>query len=116
MRVLAFDAATETGWASFAAARSLPVLGTLLLPDGIDYGYRNNLMLIEAERLIGIHHPDVVAYEAPFYRPRDRWHTRRLLAGLTVAIELAAARARLRCVEIEVGDAKLCLAGDRWAD
>lgn len=116
MRVLAFDAATETGWASFASARSRPVLGTLSLPSGTDYGERNLAMFTATEALIIQHRPDIVGYEAPFYRPRDRWHERRLLTGLTVAIELAATKHLVRCIEVLVGDAKACLSGDRRAD
>jgi Holliday junction resolvasome RuvABC endonuclease subunit len=116
MRVLAFDAATETGWASFADARSLPVLGTFVLPAcGTNYGRRNLLMLREVAALVDRFTPQVVAYEAPFFKFRDRWHTRRLLTGLVAMIEVAAERRAARCIEVEVCDAKECLTGERRA-
>lgn len=116
MRVLAFDAATETGWASFANARSCPVLGTFTLPQcGTNYGRRNLIMLRTVAELINTHTPQVVAFEAPFFKFRDKWHTRRLLTGLVAMIEVAAERRACRCVEVEVRDAKECLTGDRHA-
>lgn len=116
MRVLAFDAATDTGWAAFANARSRPVLGTYTVPGGINHGRRNLAMLRAAQDLIVEHQPDVVAFEAPIFLPRDRWHTRRLLTGLINMVELAAELAGLKCFEVTPSDAKACLTGDRAAD
>jgi len=117
VRVLAFDAATTVGWASFASARAAPVLGTFTLQSyGSDYGKLNCKMLGAVRMLIGEHHPELVAFEAPIFMPRDRWHTRRLLVGLVTIIELAAAMASLRCLEVTPREAKQCLAGDPDAD
>src|SRR5262245_53178133 len=117
MRVLAFDAATTVGWASFASARAIPVCGTFSLEGhGVDYGKLNCKMLGAVRMLIADHHPELVAFEAPIFLPRDRWHTRRLLVGLVTIIELAAAMANLRCLEVMPREAKQCLTGDRDAD
>jgi Holliday junction resolvasome RuvABC endonuclease subunit len=116
MRVLAFDAATKTGWASFASARSCPVLGTIKLPKGPNHGARNLAMLRAAVALIDEHQPDVVGFEQVIFVPRDTWHERRLLTGIVGAIEIAAARAKLLTFEVKPSDAKLCLSGDRHAD
>lgn len=113
MRVLAFDPGTETGWASFANARSLPVLGTLELPHGPEHQAHRNLALLKAARaLIREHAPDVVAYESVIFTPRDSWHERRLLCGLADMIELAAlAEGDRRCIEVPPLTVKTALAG-----
>src|SRR5262249_15148592 len=90
MRVLAFDPGTETGWASFANARSAPVLGTFDLPRGPNHAPRNLALLKAVRALIREHAPDVVAYESVIFTPRDSWHERRLLCGLADMVELAA--------------------------
>ena len=115
MRVLAFDTATATAWASFASAKAKPLTGTINLPVGPNYGARNLELLKQTRRLIVEHEPDVMAFEAPHFKPRDTWHTRRLLTGLVNMIELAATLHGVRCVEIQGNDAKACLTGDRRA-
>jgi len=115
VRVLAFDASSEIGWAAFAGARARPQLGTFSIPTG-DYGRINNAVLTTTLQLIDKHRPDVVAFESPIYKPRDRWHTRRLLTGLVVIIELAAEQSGKRCMEVPPTEAKRCLTGDCRAD
>lgn len=117
MRVLAFDAATTVGWALFADARAVPLLGTFTLEGhGCDYGRLNCKMLGVVRMLIREQRPEVIAFEAPIFMPRDKWHTRRLLVGLVTIIELAAAMANLPCVEVVPREAKQCLTGDQYAD
>ena len=114
MRVLAFDAASTTGWASFASARSAPVLGFFeLTANGTNYGALALDMLGRVLALIDEHKPEVVCFEAPIFLPRDRWHTRRLLTCLVVVIELAAAMRGLRCIEISPHDVKAALGGHK---
>lgn len=114
--VLAFDASSTTGWASFANARVKPVLGDIELPSGPDHGARNAFMFASARELIKAHRPEWVAFESPVFYPRDRWHTRRLLVGLVDAIELAATMAGCRRLEVLPTLAKECLSGDSRAD
>src|SRR5262245_14420485 len=116
MRVLAFDASSTTGWAAFANARAVPELGHFELQTSTRYGDVALDMLHHVRELILQHKPGVVAFEAPIFLPRDRWHTRRLLVGLVTIIELAAAMANLRCLEVMPREAKQCLTGDRDAD
>jgi Holliday junction resolvasome RuvABC endonuclease subunit len=111
MRVLAFDASSTVGWASFASARSLPACGSFELSSSLDYGARSLDMQAHVLRLIDEHAPELVAFEQPIFYPRDRWHTRRLLTSLVVVIELVAACKGLRVVEIEPTIAKLALTG-----
>lgn len=113
MRVLAFDASSTVGWAFFADARAVPVLGDFEVPNSTDYGVRCLDMLNRTRILVEHHKPDVVAFEAPIFLPRDRWHTRRLLTSLTVVIELVAAMRGLRCIEASPADVKRALAGAR---
>lgn len=112
MRVLAFDASSTTGWASFADARSVPVLGSFeLKPRASDYGSVALDMMGKVRSLIEQHKPQVVGFEAPIFLPRDRWHTRRLLGCLVNVIELAAAMRDLRCIEVDPSKVKACLGG-----
>jgi Holliday junction resolvasome RuvABC endonuclease subunit len=112
MRVLAFDASSTTGWAFFASPRARPVLGHFDLPaTASDYGTRSLAMQGHVARLIDEHHPNVIAFEAPIFLPRDRWHTRRLLTSLVVVIELVAAMRGLRCIEIDPSGVKEALCG-----
>jgi len=116
MRVLAFDASSTTGWASFASARSKPVLGSFeIVPKAGDYGTVALDMQGHVLRLVNEHKPEIVGFEAPVYFPRDKWHTRRLLGCLVVVIELVAAMKGLRCIEVEPSDVKKALGG-RGAD
>jgi Holliday junction resolvasome RuvABC endonuclease subunit len=112
-RVLAFDCSSTTGWACFASARAHPALGSFPLPSGLDYGRRNIAMLAQVRRLIDRFHPDIVAFEAPIFLPRDKWHTRRLLTGLVNMVELAAAERDLRCIEVDPGVVKAAMCGPR---
>jgi Holliday junction resolvasome RuvABC endonuclease subunit len=112
-RVLAFDCSSVTGWASFADARAYPALGHFALPSGMNYGERNLGMLVRVRLLIDRHHPDIVAFEAPIFLPRDQWHTRRLLTGLVNMVELAAAERDLRCIEVDPSVVKRVMCGPR---
>lgn len=111
MRVLAFDASTTTGWASFASARSVPVLGDFEIKPSVRYGEIAHDMLHHVLALIDDHKPDVVAFEGPIFLPRDRWHTRRLLTCLVVAVELAACMRKVRCMEADPSTVKAALCG-----
>ncbi len=111
MRVLAFDASTTTGWAFFASARSVPVLDDFEITPSVHYGAIAADMLRHALALIDEHKPDVVAFEAPIFLPRDRWHTRRLLTCLVVALELAACMRKVRCMEADPSTVKAALCG-----
>lgn len=113
MRVLAFDASSVTGWAAFADARSRPLLGDFELSASLDYGARNLAMLRTVRTLIDEHEPEVIAFEAPIFLPRDKWHTRRLLTGLVNMVVLAAAERDLRCIEVAPGTVKAALVGPR---
>ncbi|HKV14532.1 MAG TPA: hypothetical protein VJQ81_05780 [Reyranella sp.] len=113
MRVLAFDASSTTGWASFASARSIPVLGDFDLTTSTNYGAVALDMQRHVLALIDRHRPEVVAFEAPIFLPRDRWHTRRLLTCLVVVIELVAACKGLRCIEVDPSTVKAALCGPR---
>jgi Holliday junction resolvasome RuvABC endonuclease subunit len=113
MRVLAFDASSTTGWASFADARSAPVLGHFEIEASTNYGFVAKRMVEQANGLVDEHQPDVVAFEAPIFLPRDRWHTRRLLTSLVIAIELVAECHQKRCIEISPSDVKRALGGSK---
>jgi Holliday junction resolvasome RuvABC endonuclease subunit len=116
MRVLAFDASSTTGWASFASARSRPVLGDFCIAASVNYGVIALDALQRVLALIDEHKPDVVALERPIFLPRDRWHTRRLLTCLAVAIEIAAAKRHVRCLEADPSEVKTALVGPRSRD
>ena len=111
MRILAFDASSTTGWASFASAHDAPVVGSYELKASADYGAMALAMLQHVNVLCDEHKPEVVAFEAPIFLPRDRWHTRRLLTCLVVVVELVAAMRGLRCIEVSPGDVKRALGG-----
>jgi Holliday junction resolvasome RuvABC endonuclease subunit len=112
-RVLAFDCSSRTGWASFANGSAHPALGSFDLPSGMDYGARNLEMIGRVRVLIDRFKPDVVAFEAPIFLPRDKWHTRRLLTGLVNMVELAAAERGLRCIEVDPSMVKTVMCGPR---
>ena len=114
MRVLAFDASSTTGWAFFAGPRARPHLGSFDLPStAADYGARSLAMQRQVSKLIDDHGPEVIAFEAPIFLPRDRWHTRRLLTSLVVVIELVACARGLRCIEVDPSVTKASLCGPR---
>lgn len=113
MRLLAFDASSTTGWASFASARSQPVLGDFDLNSSTNYGAVALDMQRHVLALLDKHQPEVVAFEAPIFLPRDRWHTRRLLTCLVVVIELVACMRGLRCIEVDPSTVKAALCGPR---
>lgn len=114
MRVLAFDASSTTGWAFFANARSVPVLGDFELSARAgDYGSLALDMQRNVLSLIDKHRPEVIGFEAPIFLPRDRWHTRRLLTCLVVVVELVACIKGLRCIEIDPSGVKAALVGPR---
>jgi Holliday junction resolvasome RuvABC endonuclease subunit len=113
MRVLAFDASSTTGWASFASARSCPVLGDFELTPSTNYGAVALDMQRHVLELIDEHKPEVIGFEAPIFLPRDRWHTRRFLTCLVVVIELVATLRGLRCIESDPSTVKQALVGPR---
>ena len=113
MRLLAFDASSTTGWASFASARSSPVLGDFDLTGSTNYGAVALDMQRNVLALIDRHKPEIIGFEAPIFLPRDRWHTRRFLTCLVVVIELVACMRGLRCIEADPSRVKAALCGPR---
>ena len=116
MRVMAFDASTTVGWAFFASVRAKPAFGYFRLSSWLDHGARSAELEQHVQRLINEYRPELIAFEAPVFYPRDRWHTRRILTSLVAVIELIAAMKGLRAIDIEPSIAKLCLTGSRRAE
>jgi hypothetical protein len=90
MRVLAFDLATTTGWAS-GQIGGQPVSGSKrLAPPGSDHDLVFANMLRFAKELIEVEQPDRVVFEAPIasmIRGKTTIHTVELLIGLPAVLQ-----------------------------
>lgn len=112
-RVLALDIASCTGWAADRPSRSesdKPVCGSFRVrAEGDDLGaafveFEENL-----EGLIGLHEPNVLAFEAPLVfggrggsTVQTNHQTVRILFGLAALAELVGTRAGLAVYELHI--------------
>jgi Holliday junction resolvasome RuvABC endonuclease subunit len=100
LRILAFDAATRTGWACGSAGTVLD-FGACLITDGCHRKAVRGEKMSSAGRvyaaLMAEWKPEVVVLEAPFGRGVS---TTRFLYGLAAVVERAAFDAGAACVEL----------------
>jgi Holliday junction resolvasome RuvABC endonuclease subunit len=120
MRLLALDCSTYVGWAVFERPAGPARFSTWRAPSSLlnsDYG--RSFVALEAwlGGMISTFDPAVVAFEQPitpfagFIENRSSLDIVRLLIGMASVVELVAARAKRRVIEVPVQVAKKRVAG-----
>jgi Holliday junction resolvasome RuvABC endonuclease subunit len=123
VRILSLDCSSSIGFALFNRGRANPpTLGTWHLPNRFaldDFGARLCAVRDWLAPFVATAAPDVLAFEAPITwvitdrsgAPNSSAGQVRLLVGMVAVVEMVAADAGVRCIEVAVGDAKRALSG-----
>jgi Holliday junction resolvasome RuvABC endonuclease subunit len=119
MRLLALDCATKIGWALFERPAGPVRFETWRAPVDLaiaDYGVTFVALEAWLNDTVAVFRPQVISFEAPVVPfqglRRSSRDILRLLIGMATIVELVARRARLRCIEVSVFDAKQRLTGN----
>jgi Holliday junction resolvasome RuvABC endonuclease subunit len=120
--VLAFDQATNTGWAVDRPAGGVPLAGSFRCDrDDDPDAFGDSFVKFEEKvgDLIGAHSPDLVVFEEPMVvrgnNVRTTAQTIRLLFGYAAIIELVASRRGVECKEVNNKTWKAHFAGNGGA-
>lgn len=120
MITLGLDISTYTGWALFAGDDALPVCGTYRLPKcaPADYGTRGLALGRWLKTHVGLHLPNLIAFESPLVmmpggqgKSFTTAHVIRLQIALATVIEVTARGLGVPCVEVATASAKKTMVG-----
>ena len=119
MRLLALDLSTHVGWAFFAHRKAKPLLDTWHAPERHrttrdDFGPMALAFELWLIKMLALHRPDVVAFEAPIL-PRNKTFEKqraiRMSYGFAFVTEKVCFGYGKRCVECHPSTVKVALAG-----